>query len=298
MLFSEEAAAIYSNTSLTIFKADLDPDSVYFYQMQYGDRFSNVLQIITAPNGSISYLLGGDRGVADRGDQLLPGLGQPAPEVPEEDATGNTSVPQNEPLYEWLTESTTTLSGSRLRALLAANPHSVLFEKKGIAIELQSSELEALNFSDSSLFSVTIEQPDANSFRFSTLLDHKALTALSAMVSLPYLPADGEDAGRLACYDVNGTQIGKATYDPALGIITFSVPSSGTYFISTQKADAVTPSDLPPTNPANGAAGSILSNDKAGASVIMWVTMVAAAMFAVFLLIAGLCRRLGGRHHD
>lgn len=307
MLLAEEAAAIYTTGSLSIMLPDLPSDNPCFFQFEYDGQYSNVLQVNVSQAGGHSYLIGGDRGVSDRGDQTLPGFGQIAPSVPSEPSipdTGMAILPieetlphQETPAMESLTDTTTVLSGKRLRSLLAANGSTVLFEKQGISVELPSSFLSGLALADTSLLTVVIEKPESRAFRLQLFRDEESLTTLQeTAVSMVFQPKQGEELSRLACYDVNGNLVSRVSYDAENGLLHFTIPAAGTYAVTASPKEEEEEEEeeiLPKEDaPADSSTGSIPRQSRNQ----LFLILAAFGIVGAAVVLASFLRRRS--HHE
>ena len=161
------------------------------------------------------------------------------------------------PVLERVTDISTTLSGIRLRQL-AASSKTVLFEKKGIAVELFSSFLNTLSLGDEELLEVTIEQPQPDSFRLTVVANGKPVTELpDTTVRIPWKKSETMPE----CVDSTGSQKNPAVYSSETGMISCTIHSTGTFRLqspSDAKAPAVRNVSAVPQNSSSESHSSLL----------------------------------------
>lgn len=217
-----------------------------------GDRPSPSSVETKTPNFPYKIPVTGDTAPANAGGMLSTPLTAPqnaalegSPAVLAE----NTVLPsapseQTAPLAvtEMVTETSTTLTGLRLNHLLAMNGEQpVLFEKQGVAVELPRAFLTGLGLDDAALFTVTIEQPETDSFSLSIMAGVKTSFALpSTVVRLPWV----ETQDRLECVDETGAHVSSAHYESEFGTVSCTIYATGTYSIRPLPEKAETPTPL------------------------------------------------------
>ena len=161
-----------------------------------------------------------------------------------------------EPFYEEITDTYSLLSGTRL--LMMRESGAVRFSKQGITVTLSDTALDAMALTDNSRFFIELESAEYG-FALIAELDGVPLTALpDTVVFLPCAaPADGST---LFLHNEQGEVVCTGSYDPALGVASFTVQSAGSYTVVetssqpvTQPATETPPSGEEPmeTPPAN-----------------------------------------------
>ncbi|MEG2221292.1 MAG: hypothetical protein RRY95_01035 [Oscillospiraceae bacterium] len=227
-----------SQPKLIIFLPSLELYTDYYFRLRYdGGSLSNNLHI---RKDSDDYVYteggkGGDRDGGDLGGNSLPDYIQPAPPplipqlpvpLPEQptppgDLDGNPlpdyvpPLPQqptspgdwhdkadsSAPATEAVTDTATTLSGTRMLQLTAAGD-TVLFEKQGVAVDFPSDFLTHLVSAAHTQIEVSITRPGADSFGLELAVDgHAILDLPETVVHVPY-DSGGDE---LLCVDAAGT---------------------------------------------------------------------------------------------
>ncbi len=107
------------------------------------------------------------------------------------------SAPQTESatstVYERFDNSTLTISGSRLRMMLASDTEIIPFGWNGISLEMPASFIETLALSDADMFSLTLTHEDK--LAFSVLLTVSGTEIKELPSSLIRIPADPPEGG-------------------------------------------------------------------------------------------------------
>lgn len=107
------------------------------------------------------------------------------------------SAPQTESatstVYERFDNSTLTISGSRLRMMLASDTEIIPFGWNGISLEMPASFIETLALSDADMFSLTLTHEDK--LAFSVLLTVSGTEIKELPSSLIRIPADPPKGG-------------------------------------------------------------------------------------------------------
>lgn len=301
---------VFSGNELEIFTGSLPLDADCHFRLTYGGRTSNVLTTRYSADGGVFVSnVGGDRDGGDRTDQPLPDITQPAPlpvsfpspspepsvapqptqmPVRTPEATPAPTMPEAIPsptVIERITQTTTVVSGARLSEMLAANPDTVLFEKRGISVELPSSFLSGLNLADRETLTVRIER-NGYGFSLDILQGETALSSLPATrVSVPaaMLPS-GE--GTMLCAAADGGSICAVAYDESLKIASFFIQNTGSFTLycdtpSPAPAEEVPLAALTPAAPAS--AQSAQTNGLRNVVLIL-IGCLTAFAFAAFIL--------------
>ena len=141
-----------------------------------------------------------------------------------------------EPFYEEVTDTYSLLSGTRLLMMRESGP--VRFSKQGVTVTLSDAALDAMALTDSSRFFIELEQA-GQGFVLIAELDGVPLTALpDTIVFLPCAaPADGKS---LSLQNEQGETVCEGSYDPALGVASFTVQSAGSYTVVETSSQSVT----------------------------------------------------------
>lgn len=107
------------------------------------------------------------------------------------------SAPQTESatstVYERFDNNTLTISGSRLRMMLASDTEIIPFGWNGISLEMPASFIETLALSDADMFSLTLTHEDK--LAFSVLLTVSGTEIKELPSSLIRIPADPPEGG-------------------------------------------------------------------------------------------------------
>ena len=151
-----------------------------------------------------------------------------------------------DPFYEEVTDTYSLLSGTRLLMMRQSGP--VRFSKQGITVTLSDTALDAMALTDSSRFFIELESAE-HGFVLIAELDGVPLTALpDTVVFLPCsAPADGS---ALSLQNEQGETVCEGSYDPVLGVASFTVQSAGSYTVvetSSQPATETPPTGEEPT---------------------------------------------------
>lgn len=130
---------------------------------------------------------------------------------------------------EIVTSTKTTLSGSRIRILLASQEKFITFAWNNICLRIPDSFFETLNLADDSLFSVEMTRNSDNAFALTITCDGRELTSLASS-SVQFLM----DAPKAALFlYLNGSKLDTAvTYED--GCAVFSITRTGTYELGSE----------------------------------------------------------------
>lgn len=147
------------------------------------------------------------------------------------------------PVMEQVTDTSTTITGARLRMLVEANPDSVLFEKKGITVEIPSAYLSALDLADHALFEVSIQKTDDYSFTLSIRIDGSEAGTLSeSTVTMPFPFPDKDEAKQLSLIHVGTGSKSQIQYLARQNRASAKIYATGTYTL--QQEDGQIPEPL------------------------------------------------------
>lgn len=178
----------------------------------------------------------------------------PEPEVepsPTPDPTTPSPAPEppvkepEEPFYEEVADTYSLLSGTRLLMMRESGP--VRFSKQGITVTLSDAALDTMALTNSSRFFIELEQA-GQGFVLIAELDGIPLAALpDTVVFLPCAaPADGKS---LSLQNEQGETVCVGSYDPALGVSSFTVQLAGSYTVveTGSQPTAQPETETPPT---------------------------------------------------
>ena len=239
------------------FLSELAPNTDYYFFLRYDvDQMSNILKLRT-DGQSLQHSsqlpvsgMGGDRDGGDFGGSHLPDYSQPIPEgnsasegnsAPEgSSAPGSGSAPTwsfsgssrsdssetVRPSFEQVTETTLTISGVRLRQLTLSGK-TVLFERRGIAVEIPSVFLEGLSLSEEQLLEVSIRQVDSDGFSLAMSVGETQISALPP--TAVRLPWNGSEP--IECVDLQGNRISAASFDSSTSTVKCIISAPGSYRI-------------------------------------------------------------------
>lgn len=175
---------------------------------------------------------------------VLSSVSQDAQTIPQTESTESNSVPNtkqpveqetpaSQPILESFGQDTDVLSGARLRAMIENG--SVSFTKHGILVVFSKETLQEMPLTDTDRISVTIAQPDANTFTFDWAINEvPQADCIGTQVMIPYA---APEKGMLSLLDANQNQVAVGIYDAALQVVTFSIAHTGTYTIAKSKIE-------------------------------------------------------------
>ena len=239
-------AILWNGQGLNLSLTSLDLQVPYAFRILYGEnQVSNIAEILITDH-DFTMTVGGKGGDRDGGDlpaPPLPDYEQPAPdpvepERPSEpDPLPERPVEPEEPpqIWEINAQDFTLLSGVRLRQLTQA-ADTVLFEKHGVAVELDSAFLSGLSLEDWDLLLVEIRQPEPHTFTLAVQAGDAALAELPpTRVQLPCT----EEAGDLLCCLPDGTVLSEADYHPETGTASCVITQTGSYQITSKPGETV-----------------------------------------------------------
>ena len=158
--------------------------------------------------------------------------------------TSETSLGDKEqtPVMEQVTDTSTIITGARLRMLLEANPDSVLFEKKGITVEIPSAYLSALDLADHALFEVSIQKTDDYSFTLSIRIDGSEAGTLSeSTVTMPFPFPDKDEAKQLSLIHVGTGSKSQIQYLAPQNRASAKIYATGTYTLQQEDGQILEP---------------------------------------------------------
>lgn len=158
--------------------------------------------------------------------------------------TSETSLGDKEqtPVMEQVTDTSTIITGARLRMLLEANPDSVLFEKKGITVEIPSAYLSALDLADHALFEVSIQKTDNYSFTLSIRIDGSEAGTLSeSTVTMPFPFPDKDEAKQLSLIHVGTGSKSQIQYLAPQNRASAKIYATGTYTLQQEDGQILEP---------------------------------------------------------
>lgn len=178
---------------------------------------------------------GGDRDGGDTDGNPASSITQPAP-------GGASHQDGGEPLLEEVTETSSLLSGLRVRMMRESGP--VRFSKQGVTVTLSDAALDALALADDSRFFIELRRTEEG-FSLAAVLDGAALTALPDTAVL--LPCG--TAGALTLLDAAGEAVCQGTGDGQTA--SFTVHETGRYAVA---VPAAVPAD--PAEPEENASAS------------------------------------------
>lgn len=181
---------------------------------------------------------GGDRDGGDTDGNPASSITQPAP-------GGASHQDGGEPLLEEVTETSSLLSGLRVRMMRESG--SVRFSKQGVTVTLSDAALDALALADDSRFFIELRRTEEG-FSLAAVLDGAALTALPDTAVL--LPCG--TAGALTLLDAAGEAVCQGTGDGQTA--SFTVHETGRYAVAVPAAVPAVPAD--PAEPEENASAS------------------------------------------
>lgn len=220
--------------------------------------------------------VGGDKTPSPTAFADPPRQTQPDPNANSSNAPDKS---MGEPMMEYATESTLSISGLRLREMLAVAGDTVLLEKQGVSVELPAEFLAGLELEDTSRLAVHIEKRE-HAFVLELALDDVPLSALPlTAVYLPFTLAEGVNADDLACFDGQGREVSAAVYNAALQLVQVEIEATGTYTVA-PRGTAVLPVSAAEPGGSTGATGS-----SGGRPVLPIAGAVAATLCAGFVLL-------------
>ncbi len=182
---------------------------------------------------SLISILDGDRDGGDSGGAVLPDIEQPAPTPPSVPTPDDTSQKLQEDILQYLrlmkevvTDTSTTISGLRVN-LQASREKTILFEKKGVAVEIPSERLLALSLAATDTLKVTILRPETDTVQLSVAVNNELVKDLTGtVIRMPWKKAP---EGRLFCQDADEREVSEGIYDQNSGTVQFSVTAPGVY---------------------------------------------------------------------
>ena len=141
-----------------------------------------------------------------------------------------TSDQTSEPLLEQVSETSTTISGIRLRLLLQTNPDTVLFEKDGITVEIPSAFLASLNLPDDAFLKISIRRTDSTSFSLSVNVDGRELHELEeTTITMPFSPSGDWKEKQLTLIHTDTGNKNAVQYMSVQGRVSSNIYETGTY---------------------------------------------------------------------
>ncbi len=141
-----------------------------------------------------------------------------------------TSDQTSEPLLEQVSETSTTISGIRLRLLLQTNPDTVLFEKDGITVEIPSAFLASLNLPDDAFLKISIRRTDPTSFSLSVNVDGRELHELEeTTITMPFSPSGDWKEKQLTLIHTDTGNKNAVQYMSVQGRVSSNIYETGTY---------------------------------------------------------------------
>lgn len=183
--------------------------------------------------------------------------------------TGSTAD-TSEPLLEQVTETSTTISGARLRLLLRSNPDTVLFEKNGITVEIPSGFLSSLDLPDNAFLKISIRRTDSVSFSLSVCADGDELDTLEeTVITMPFTPSGDREKKTVTLIHVDTGSQNTITYLSDQGRVSAKIYKTGTYTL--QESDGHLP-DRP-------------QNPKTGCIILLMTAIILCIAGAVILLL-------------
>ncbi len=301
-------------------------EGTVLYKIELKDSgFSNILEI-NSQSGIYTFGIGGDRSGADQGPQDPPDTEQPAPtpnpnpnpnpdggdggnpsdDSREDGASGRTDsqvyVPaqqtplasdETELMMEYSTTNSLSISGLRLKTMLALAGSTVLFEKQGVSVELSTDFLTELELDDSSRFEVRIDKSE-DGFTLAITVDSVPLFSLPpTTVYVPFVLTGEMNSENLACFNAQKQEVSTAVYDPARQVVRVEIPSTGSYTIAERDAAAAPVSTQEASAPVEG--GTAEGAARAGGVLGSWVIVGALGLVAVVLCVGILLLRSRGR---
>ena len=143
---------------------------------------------------------------------------------------------------EQVTDTSTIITGARLRMLLEANPEYVLFEKKGITVEIPSAYLSALDLADHALFEISIQKTDDYSFTLSIRIDGSEAGTLSeSTVTMPFPFPDKDEAKQLSLIHVGTGSKSQIQYLARQNRASAKIYATGTYTLQQENGQILEP---------------------------------------------------------
>lgn len=141
-----------------------------------------------------------------------------------------TSDQTSEPLLEQVSETSTTISGIRLRLLLQTNPDTVLFEKDGITVEIPSAFLASLDLPDDAFLKISIRRTDPTSFSLSVNVDGRELHELEeTTITMPFSPSGDWKEKQLTLIHTDTGNKNAVQYMSVQGRVSSNIYETGTY---------------------------------------------------------------------
>lgn len=159
-----------------------------------------------------------------------PGAEKDSPKDNGSDQETATSDQTSEPLLEQVSETSTTISGIRLRLLLQTNPDTVLFEKDGITVEIPSAFLASLDLPDDAFLKISIRRTDPTSFSLSVNVDGRELHELEeTTITMPFSPSGDWKEKQLTLIHTDTGNKNAVQYMSVQGRVSSNIYETGTY---------------------------------------------------------------------
>lgn len=176
----------------------------------------------------------------------------------------------SEALLEQVTETSTIISGARLRLLLQSNPDTVLFEKDGITVEIPSSFLSSLHLPDHAFLKISIQQTNSVSFSLFLNADGDELDTLEeTTITMPFTPSGDREEEQFTLIHVDTGSKNTAKYMSDQGRVSSKIYKTGTYTL--QYSDGHLP-DSP-------------QNSKTGCIILLMTAVILCTSAAVILFL-------------
>lgn len=232
---AEDFNVFYDNSSIYIgglisevnylLKMEADNSSNSISEEQTPDGWSAVQKLFIEKDNNITVMnWNGSRGDGDRTDQELP-----PGNIETENQNMQDETAEAKPVQA-VTDTETIISGTILNQLMKISHNTVLFEKNGTSIYIPNDFLEGLNLSENDMLAVTIKSISKNSFYFAISINGKPVNKLTE-ISVQFPTSLSISANNKYCYDQNGSFISEAKSDSDLGIVSFTISDTGTFYI-------------------------------------------------------------------
>lgn len=236
----------------------------YYFQVRHRDGVSNITSVKVSEGEFVVEVPGGDKDGGDAGDEDPPSTEQPPPGSDGPKNTGSTTPAENtgdtaakagtggmasgmagatlssddaSNGMERSTPTETTVSGLRLRELMALQGEWVLFQKKGFSVRFSAAFLETLALADQDLFTVTLEVLDGHRYHIGAAVNGAALSSIpGTLVELWYNGPAG-----LQMVDEQGGELPDVVYNETQSLVTFTVDATGIYTLLEAAAAGPTP---------------------------------------------------------
>lgn len=155
----------------TLFMSD---NKDYYFRLYYNDEYTDTIKINI---GTMEiYNIEGDRDGGDNSPQNVPVPDQSS-SVTGSSGHGSSNI-EVFPVKEFSTANSITVSGERLKDMANTPDNKISVEKEGIEIKLPSDIIEDNNIKDDDTVTITIDQPDDNTFEVALSVDEREIKSI------------------------------------------------------------------------------------------------------------------------